>query len=351
MNHDCLILCFVLRNMVSNMEQIACPGMGLIQHQDRDFREVTVCVLPMYHVFAMNVTMSNILRAGGKMVTLSSFNPLSFLNALITYKPTFLHLAPPILNFLTTNPGVKSHHLESLRYILVGAAPVAPTLIRRFKEKAPTVEFREGWGMSELSPAACFSVQGRSVEGSCGQCLPNTEMKVINPATGELLGPGQHGELLVRGPQVMKGYLNNPKATAETFMNDWLRSGDLAYYDIDGNIFMVDRMKEMIKCKALQVSPSELEDILRKHPDIRDTAVLGVPHEKYGEVPQAFVVKVNRKADDQETSDSIKAYLNDIVSDHKKLRGGIVFIDEIPRSKAGKILKKDLKTLKNYNVW
>ena len=266
--------------MVSNMEQISCPGMGFIQHQDRDFREVTVCVLPLYHVYAMNVTMSNILMGGGKMVCLSSFNSLAFLSAMITYKPTFLHIAPPILSFLTTNPGVKEYHLESLRYILVGAAPVAPSLIQRFKEKAPHVEFKEGWGMSELSPGGCFSVKGRTIVGSCGQCLPNTEMKVIDSETGELLGPRQPGELLVKGPQVMKGYLNNKEATEKTLFGDWLRSGDMAYYDEEGNIFMVDRMKEMIKCKALQVSPSELEDILRRHPEIKDSAVLGVPHEK-----------------------------------------------------------------------
>ena len=279
-NHPRLFLRFFLRNMVSNMEQIACPDMGYFNPQDRDFREVTVCVLPLYHVYAMNVTMSNILKVGGKMVCLPSFNSLSFLNAMITYKPTFLHIAPPVLSFLTTNPGVKAFHLESLRYILVGAAPVAPSLIQRFKEKAPHVEFREGWGMSELSPGGCFSIQGNTIIGSCGQCLPNTEMKVIDPETGELLGPDQPGELLIRGPQVMKGYLNNKEATVKTFMDDWLRSGDMAKYDKDGNIFMVDRMKEIIKCKAMQVSPSELEDILRKHPDIKDSAVLGVSHDK-----------------------------------------------------------------------
>ena len=266
--------------MVSNMEQIACSDMGYFDPQTRDFREITVCVLPLYHVYAMNVTMSNILKVGGKMVCLPSFNSLTFLNAMITYKPTFLHIAPPVLSFLTTNPGVKAYHLESLRYILVGAAPVAPSLIQRFKEKAPHVEFREGWGMSELSPGGCFSIQGNTIIGSCGQCLPNTEMKVVDPETGELLGPGHRGELLIRGPQVMKGYLKNKKATEETFMDDWLRSGDMAKYDENGNIYMVDRMKELIKCKAMQVSPSELEDLLRKHQDIKDSAVLGVKHVK-----------------------------------------------------------------------
>ena len=151
------------QNMVSNMCQIQCPDMGLLLPSTRDTREITVCILPMYHVFAMNVTMTNILQAGGKMVTLSSFNPLTFLNALITYKPTFLHLAPPLLVFLTMHAGVKPHHLESLRYIMVGAAPVAPSMIRRFKEKAPHVEWREGWGMSELSPVATFSPQGEII--------------------------------------------------------------------------------------------------------------------------------------------------------------------------------------------
>ena len=269
------------RNMVSNMHQISCPDMGLIHPATRDTREVTVCILPLYHVFAMNVTMTNTLLAGGKMVTLSSFNPLTFLNALITYKPTFLHLAPPLLVFLTMHAGVKPHHLESLRYILVGAAPVAPGMILRFKEKAPHVEFREGWGMSELAPAACFSLEGRGVVGSCGQAVPNTKMKIVNPDTGESLGPGMEGELLVQGPQVMKGYLNNQEATDKTIKDGWLYSGDIAKHDEDGNIFMVDRMKEMIKVKALQVSPSELEDLIRGHHEVLDAAVLGIQDDRY----------------------------------------------------------------------
>ena len=262
----------------SSMDQISHQEIGLIQYEDRDFRETTVCVLPMYHVFGMNVTMSNVLRAGGKLVTLSAFNPGPFLRTLITYRPTFLHLAPPVLNFLTTHAGVKTHHLESLRYILVGAAPVAPALIQRFKEKAPHVDFREGWGMSELSPAGCFSRQGKSVIGSCGQVLPNTTMKVISLQTGDSMPPGDNnrGELLVKGPQVMKGYLNNQEATQKTLDKDgWLRTGDMAYYDEEHNIFMVDRLKEIIKCKGYQVSPSELEDILRKNVYVKDTAVLG----------------------------------------------------------------------------
>jgi len=341
-------------NMVSNMCQISCPEMGLMKPADRDTREVTVCVLPMYHVFAMNVTMTNILRSGGKMITLSKFDPMTFLNALITYKPTFLHIAPPLLSFLTNNAAVKPRHLQPLKYILVGAAPVSQSHIRAFKEKAPHVEFREGWGMSELSPAACFSIQGQHVTGSCGQVLPNTKMKVVDVDTGETKGPNQRGELWVMGPQVMKGYLNNLEATLKTIKNEdnqeWLLSGDIAQYDEQGNIFMVDRMKEMIKCKALQVSPSELEDILKTHYEVRDVAVIGVPDERTGEVPRAYIVKVNRKADDEEVAASIKDFLNERVSEHKQLRGGIVFLTEIPKSPAGKILKKNLPGLKESRV-
>jgi len=337
-------------NMVSNMCQISCPEMGLMKPADRDSREVTVCILPMYHVFAMNVTMTNILRSGGKMITLSKFDPMTFLNALITYKPTFLHIAPPLLSFLTNNAAVQPRHLKPLKYILVGAAPVSQSHIRAFKEKAPHVEFREGWGMSELSPAACFSIKGKHVTGSCGQVLPNTKMKVVDLDTGESKGPGHRGELCVKGPQVMKGYLNNVEATEKTIKNDWLLSGDVAQYDEDGNIFMVDRMKEMIKCKALQVSPSELEDILKTHYEVRDVAVIGVPDERTGEVPRAYIVKANRKADEEEVAASIKSFLNERVSEHKQLRGGIVFLLEIPKSPAGKILKKLLPDLKESRV-
>ena len=197
-------------------------------------------------------------------------------------------------------------------------------MIRRFKEKAPHVEFREGWGMSELSPAACFSPEGKNVIGSCGQVIPNTKMKVIDQETGESLPAHQPGELLVRGPQVMKGYLDNQEATDKTIKDDWLYSGDLAYYDEDGNIFMVDRMKEMIKVKALQVSPSELEDILRNHPEVLDAAVMGIPDDRLGEVPRAFVVKSNRKAKDDLTAESIHEYMNERISDHSSLTDKLV---------------------------
>ena len=149
----------------------------------------------------------------------------------------------------------------------------------------------------------------------------------------------------------MKGYLDNQEATDKTIKDDWLYSGDLAYYDEDGNIFMVDRMKEMIKVKALQVSPSELEDILRNHPEVLDAAVMGIPDDRLGEVPRAFVVKSNRKAKDDLTAESIHEYMNERISDHKKLRGGIVFLDAIPRSPAGKILKKNLKDLTKVEAW
>jgi len=332
-------------NMVSNMHQISCPEMGLLHRANRDTRETTICILPMYHVFAMNVTMTTVMLSGGKMVTLSSFNPLTFLSAMITYRPTFLHLAPPLLAFLSMHAGVKPHHLESLRYILVGAATVDPTLIRTFKEKAPNVELREGWGMSELSPAASFSPEGGSVVGSCGKVLPNTQVKIVSVENGKSLGPGQPGELLVRGPQVMKGYLKNNAATEGMLKDGWLWSGDLAQRDEDGNLFMVDRMKEMIKVKALQVSPSELEDILRKHTEILDAAVIGIPDERLGEVPRAFLVKKNRKGDNEAISTQVHAFLKSRISEHKRLRGGIVFLDKIPRSPAGKILKKDLKNI------
>jgi len=205
--------------------------------------------------------------------------------------------------------------------------------------------------MTELSPAACFSPQGGSVVGSCGRVLPNTQVKIVSLETGESLGVDKPGELLVKGPQIMKGYLNNEKATQNTIQDGWLVSGDIAYRDDDGNLYMVDRMKEMIKVKALQVSPSELEDILRQHIEVLDVAILGNQDDWYGEVPRAFVVKRNRKGDNQVIAEEIHSYLNERVSDHKRLRGGIVFLDAIPRSAAGKILKKNIKTLTMVEVW
>jgi len=324
------------RNLVGNMAQLAHPAMDFMGRE-----EVTVCVLPMFHIFAMNVTMSNILWNGGKMITVPMFEPNMFLKTLLDYRPTFLHIAPPLVGFLATHPAVTEEHLASLHTIFVGAAPAGTALIDLFHKRAPKVRFREGFGMTEMAPAVTFTRgTGEDSKGSTGQLLPNMKMKVVDLGTGELLGAGETGELCFTGPQTMPGYFKNAKATAETVVDGWLHTGDIGYYDQEGYVYLVDRKKELIKVKGLQVAPAELENLIRSLPGVLDVAVIGVPDERAGELPRAYVVK----ADQNIQSEDIEGPVAKALSKHKHLAGGVEFVKEIPKSAAGKILRKDLKS-------
>jgi len=185
-------------NLVANMAQLNHPALDLMEDG-----ETTICVLPLFHIFAMNVTMSNMLLNGGKLVTLPSFEPGQFLDAMLEHRPTFLHVAPPLVGFLATHSGVTKDHLSSLRQIFCAAAPAGPALIDLFNRRAPEVRFREGYGMTEMAPAVTF-VRGSHLVtgGSTGQLVPNSSMKVLHLETGEELGVGETGELCFKGPQV-----------------------------------------------------------------------------------------------------------------------------------------------------
>ena len=179
------------RNLVAQMEQLVHPEVKLV-----DMEQVTVCVLPLYHIFAMHVTMSNMLWNAGKLVTVPMFEPSMFLKTLVDYRPTTLHFAPPLVGFLANHPAVTPEHLASLNTIVVGAAPAGQALIDLFDKRAPNVRFRERYGMTEISPAVTFTrLQVEQTGGSCGQLLPNTNMKVLDLVTEEEKGPGETGEL------------------------------------------------------------------------------------------------------------------------------------------------------------
>jgi len=321
-------------NLVANMAQLNHPALDLMADG-----ETTLCVLPMFHIFAMNVTMSNMLLNGGKLVTLPSFDPAQFLAAMLEHRPTFLHVAPPLVGFLVAHPAVTPEHLASLRQIFCAAAPAGPALIEQWGRKAPGVRFREGYGMTEMAPAVTF-VRGADMEtGSTGQLVPNTSMKVLDLTTGEELATGETGELCFQGPQVMPGYFRNPGATAETLVEGWCHTGDIGYYDQEGRVFIVDRKKELIKVKGLQVAPAELENHIRGIAGVADVAVIGVADDRAGEVPRAYVVR----GDPALTEEHVKSAVASALSPHKHLQGGVEFLTQIPKSAAGKILRKELR--------
>ncbi|XP_077991034.1 uncharacterized protein LOC144445369 [Glandiceps talaboti] len=198
---------------------------------------------------------------------------------------------------------------------------------------------QQAYGLTEsTSVVTMTSLHNGCPPGACGLLLPNTEAKVVDPDTGEILVAGEDGELCFRGPQIMKGYLKNEKATNETLVDGWLHTGDIGHYDEKGHFFVVDRLKEVIKYMGVQVAPSQLEAVLLTNPDIQDAAVIGVPDES-GEVPKAFVVPKSDKL----TPENVIKFVEERVAPYKKLRGGVEFIDQIPKSASGKILRKLLK--------
>lgn len=322
-------------NLTSQMAQMAHPRFKVI-----DENEVNICVLPMYHIFAMNVTMSGMMYQGGLTITVPMFEPGMFLKTMLEYRPTNLQLAPPLVGFLASHPAVTQEHLASLKTVVVGAAPAGPALIDLFLKKAPHVRLREGYGMTEMSPAVTFTdLNTNQTGGSCGQLLPNTRMKVLDLVTGEERGAGEDGELCFEGPQVMPGYFKNEKATSETLIDGWIHTGDIGHYDENGSVYIVDRKKELIKVKGLQVAPAELENSIRGIPGVMDVAVIGIPNERAGEVPRAYIVK----SIDDLKEETIINTIAEQLSKHKHLAGGVEFVDAIPKSAAGKILRKDLK--------
>ena len=218
-------------------------------------QEVTLAVLPFFHIYAMNTIMLLGLRLGMKVITLPKFDPEVYVKALSAYKPTLLNLVPPLVSFLASDNSVKPHHLASIKFVSGGAAPFGPTLIHKFMKKcAPNQPvFQEGFGMTESSPVTHVQPFKDGFIGGCGFPIPNTMAKVVDIETGELLPPETDGELCVSGPQVMVGYHRNKVATKNTISEGWLHTGDVAKYREDGQFIIIDRLKELIKVKGFQV--------------------------------------------------------------------------------------------------
>ncbi|SDY40048.1 Acyl-CoA synthetase (AMP-forming)/AMP-acid ligase II [Modestobacter sp. DSM 44400] len=336
------------RNLVANVSQSR-PLAGVVDGEER-----IIAVLPFFHIYGLTVLMNQGLQWGGAVVTLPRFDLEQFLRVIQDHKITRAFVAPPIVLALAKHPLVDSFDLSSLRSITSGAASLDESLAQaaqdRLRKGADSgVTVGQGYGMTELSPVSHTTPEvglepagtGPTPKGSVGYAIPNTECRLIDPATGEDAGSGERGELWVRGPQVMSGYLNNAQATADTLdAEGWLHTGDVAVVDDEGRYTVVDRVKELIKYKGYQVAPAELEAVLLGHPEIADAAVIGVLERDSGEeLPKAFVVRVPGS---ELTGDGVKSFIAERVAPHKKIRL-VEFIDAVPKSAAGKILRKDLK--------
>ena len=319
-------------NLVANL----CQTHSVEQLSDE---EVLIGILPFYHIYGMVVIMSGAIRAGGTIVTMPRFDLKQFLELLQKYGVTMAYLVPPIVLALAKSPMVDNYDISKLRNILSGAAPLPEPVAKACVERHGVV-LRQGYGLTETSPVTHANGKNREIKNtSVGVVLPNTEYRIIDLSTETDAETGQVGEVWIRGPQVMKGYLNDPKATSDMIDDDgWLHSGDIGYADTDSYLFIVDRVKELIKYKGMQVAPAELEGIIQAHPAVADVAVIPVPDLEAGEIPKAFVVlKRNAHA----TTEEIMAHVADRVAPHKKVRR-VEFIDAIPKVPSGKILRREL---------
>lgn len=333
------------RNLAANVAQIR-PVQGMTA-DDR-----ILAVLPFFHIYGMTVLLDAALHARARLVIMPKFDLGDFLRNIAEHRCTFAFIAPPVAVALAKHPMIDDYDLSSLRGIMSGAAPLDADLGRAVAERLDCAVV-QGYGMSELSPVSHVTPFDGGTElvgavaplSSSGWTVPNSESKIVDGETGNEIdvpaeGLSATGELWFRGPNVMAGYLNNEKATAETIDDDgFLHTGDLAQVDSNGCVYIVDRLKELIKYKGYQVPPAELEAVLLSHPSIADAAVIGVNDAEGEEVPKAFVVA---QSDAELTEDDVMEFVAGQVAPYKKVRM-VEFIDAIPKSASGKILRKDLR--------
>ncbi|XP_063364701.1 uncharacterized protein LOC134653303 [Cydia amplana] len=327
-------------NLVANMEQLNDPLTRAYNDTTATHQDVVMAVLPFFHIYGAEVIMFHKLSQGTKLVTLPKFEPQVFLKALENYKANILFAAPPLILMMTSHPAGSPKTFQSLEIIINGAAPLAASDAERFIEKAKRkMDFRQGYGLTETSPVVTMTPKGLENFSCVGLPLPNTDLKIVDQNL-QSLGPNEKGELLVQGPQVMKGYKDNDKANRESFTEDgWFRTGDLAVADEQGIVTIADRLKELIKVKGFQVPPAELEAVLRDHPSVADAAVIGVPHKTNGEEPKAFIVL---KKGHEVLPTDICGFVKERVASYKRIND-VMFVDGLPKSATGKILRRELK--------
>jgi acyl-CoA synthetase (AMP-forming)/AMP-acid ligase II len=334
------------RNLVANVAQIR-PLHGIVAD------DVVIAIMPFFHIYGMTVLLNAALHARARLVIMPSFDLEEFLGNIQNHKCTVGFIAPPVAVALAKHPAVGNFDLSSLQTIMSGAAPLDAELGHAVADRIGC-RVVQGYGMSELSPVSHITPfdGGQKAMGSIaplssvGWTISNSASKIVNPETGTEInvpaeGLSDPGELWFKGPNVMAGYLGNETATEETIDDGWLHTGDLARVDATGCVYIVDRLKELIKYKGYQVPPAELEAVLLSHPRIADAAVIGVIDTESGEeVPKAFVVK---QPGAELTDAEVMEFVAEEVAPYKKVRQ-VEFIDAIPKSASGKILRKDLRT-------
>ncbi|XP_030035744.2 4-coumarate--CoA ligase 1 [Manduca sexta] len=319
---------------------VACFDYGYI----RECCSRILIAMPWSHIYGLAVTI-HLLTCNKLVVYLPKFSSDRYFDAIQKYKIEALYTVPPILVIISKLPIVSQWDLSSIKRISCGAAPLSAETTQSVLERLPNCTgIIQGYGMTELSLGAikCTDdLNSVNKPGSCGRPVPGVKIKVVNIETREILGPYMEGEICIKGPLVMKGYAGNATATKEIMDNEgYLKTGDIGYYDDDGYFFIVDRLKELIKYKGNQVAPAAIESTLLQHSCVADCGVVGAPDEAAGELPTAFIVlKPNVKPNKED----ILQFTEQKLSPVSRLRGGIIFTNEIPKNPSGKILRRVLK--------
>lgn len=342
-------------NVIANTVQInthETPDREACRKKEKDdhYTESCLGLLPMSHIYGLIVISHVGPYRGDGVVVLPKYDFKWLLQSIQDYKICMLYLVPPMIIHITKAKDMtKDYDLSSVRAAFTGAAPLGEETANELARMFPKWAVRQGYGLTETSTVVCSTAPDDIFFGSSGSLLPGISARIVTVEGNEITGYDQPGELWVKSPAVVLGYLNNDKATKETFIDEadgrYMRTGDEALIRKSKNghehVFITDRIKELIKVKGLQVAPAELEAHLLTHPSVNDCVVIGIPSDREGEVPKAFVVKNSGvKEDDEALIKSIQKHVTDHKSDHKKLRGGVEFIDAVPKSPSGKILRR-----------
>ncbi|KAG5542803.1 hypothetical protein RHGRI_015791 [Rhododendron griersonianum] len=332
------------KGVISSHRNLIAMVQNLSTRLDSGGRQrVYICTVPMFHIYGLTAFAIGLLASGTTVVILSRFDMDEMFFSIEKNRVTDLPLVPPILVAMVNGADQikRKYDLGTLHSVLCGGAPLSREVIEGFLEKYPTVEILQGYALTESTGVGTStdSLEESRRYGTAGLLSPNVEARIVDPESGEALSVSRRGELWLRGPAIMKGYFSNAEATASILDADgWLRTGDLCYIDDDGFVFVVDRLKELIKYKGYQVPPAELEALLLTHPEIVDAAVIPFPHKEVGQYPMAYVV---RKNGSNLSESAVMDFVAKQVAPYKRIRR-MAFIASIPKNPSGKILRKDL---------
>jgi long-chain acyl-CoA synthetase len=304
-------------------------------------RETALVVVPWFHAMGTIAYLNNMISGGTTMVVFPRFDAMEYVTAIKKFNATTLGGAPQLYVPLINMPGFENFDLSGIKLIGSGAAPLPNSILESMQRAFKSSVVIEAYGLTECAMGAACNppIPGKTKPGSVGLPVFDTEIKAVDPVTGEDLPPGQEGEICIKGPQVMQGYWGRADATAEVLKDGWLFTGDIGKLDADGYVYITDRKKDLILYKGYNVYPREIEEILFTHPAVEMCGVVGKPDETAGELPVAFI---QLKAGHPATADELMAFVNDKVGAYKKLRE-VVFTPLVPVSAAGKVLKRELR--------